>query len=366
MIKGENNITTNQLFFLIIQTQIGVSILSLPYTVFLAAKGDGWISMLLAGCLIQILILIIWLLNRRFHNSTLFTFAGKITGKWVGALISLGYFGYFVLTGSLILILLSRTLNVWVLPRTPQWIIILLMLAAGIYIAKENLRVFARFYTFVSVLFVFLILFLTFTLKDSQYLYLFPVGQSGISGILLGVKSVVPSMMGFEILLIVYPYVEGSATQKLKAATYANLFVTLFYTFIILTCFMYFSPAEITLIPEPLLYMFKAFTFTIIERIDLLFLSMWVVAVTTSFMTYLYLASNGVAFFLHQRNHARAVPVAAALIFIVSIIPGENEIAIHAFSNFLGSLSIIFGAVLPLLLLLGAYLFRIRERRVQE
>ncbi|HEU5138704.1 MAG TPA: GerAB/ArcD/ProY family transporter [Bacillales bacterium] len=364
MIKGENHVTTNQLFFLIIQTQIGVSILSLPYTVFLAAKGDGWISMLLAGGITQILILMIWVLNRRFYHSTLFTIAKRITGKWAGTLISLGYFGYFVLTGSLILILFSRTLNVWVLPKTPQWIIILLMVAAGVYIAKENLRVLARFYTFVSVLFVFLLFFMVFTLKDSNYLYLLPIGQSGVSGISQGVKAAFSSMAGFEILLVIYPYVQGSATQKLKAATYANLFVTLFYTFIILTCFMYFSPAEIALVPEPLLYMFKAFSFKIIERIDLIFLSIWVVAVTTSFMTYLYLASNGLAHCLGQRNHARLVPFTAAIIFIISIIPGENELAIRSFSQFIGSIGLVFIIVLPALLLLGAYLFRMRERRI--
>ena len=49
MTKKDQSITKFQLFFILIQSQIGVGLLSLPNAVQKTAKGDGWISTLLAG-----------------------------------------------------------------------------------------------------------------------------------------------------------------------------------------------------------------------------------------------------------------------------------------------------------------------------
>lgn len=55
--------------------------------------------------------------------------------------------------------------------------------------------------------------------------------------------------------------------------TIANLCTTLFYLFITLICFMFFSPRELNIIPYPVVYLLKTLSFGIIERTDLLFLS---------------------------------------------------------------------------------------------
>lgn len=60
--------TKTQLLFFIIQTQIGVGILSLPYSVFQRAKQDGWMSILLAGLVVQLLILLFWMLAKDSRN----------------------------------------------------------------------------------------------------------------------------------------------------------------------------------------------------------------------------------------------------------------------------------------------------------
>lgn len=361
MIKGENRVAPYQFFFLIIQTEIGISILSLPYTVFALAKHDGWISMLLAGAITQLLILILWMLCKRFHRSSIFAIPGKIMGKWMGTVFLIAYYVYFSATASLILILFCRMLSIWVLPRTPHWVTMFLMVIAGVYITKENLRVLARFYVFVSVLIVILIAFIVYSFKDANYLYLLPIGQAGWQKILLGSKGATFSMLGFESLLVLYPLVKGTDSKKLKIASYANLFVTLFYVLIIMSCFLFFSPVELPLLPEPVLFMLKSFTFKILERIDLLFISIWVVTVATSFMTYLYMASTGLANLFGQRNHRRWVPIAALMIFIAALIPSQNELVIQKISDSYQPISMIFVVVLPLCLLLLSYLLRKKE-----
>lgn len=364
MREGENKVAPYQFFFLIIQSMIGVSLLSLPYTVFQVAKDDGWISMLLAGVITQILLLIMWLLARRFESSTIFEISRKIFGKWIGTVFLIGYLCYFIATASVILLLFSRVLNVWVLPRTPTWATMFLMTLGGMQISRSNLRVFGRFYTFVSILILVLLIFLSYTYKDANFLYLLPVGQSGWKDILTGSKGATLSMLGFESFMVLYPFVKGSPSKKLKIACFANLFVTLFYTVIIVSCFLYFSPAEMALVPEPVLYMLKSFSFSIISRIDLLFLSIWVVTVTTSFMTYFYMVGNGLAHLFNKRNHNGVDLIGAVVIFIVALIPGQNETTIDTIDKAFQQFSIVFVAALPLLFLLCSYLFRKKDKEV--
>ncbi|MFZ0369154.1 MAG: GerAB/ArcD/ProY family transporter, partial [Halobacillus sp.] len=68
----KTKLSRRQYFFMIVQTEIGVGILSLPYDLHSAAKQDGWISLLIGGVLLQIVLLVIWLLAKRFPDKDFF------------------------------------------------------------------------------------------------------------------------------------------------------------------------------------------------------------------------------------------------------------------------------------------------------
>ena len=48
---NKNSISVSQLFFIVLQTQIGIGVSGLPYNLFKTAHTDGWISMLISGCM---------------------------------------------------------------------------------------------------------------------------------------------------------------------------------------------------------------------------------------------------------------------------------------------------------------------------
>ena len=56
-----------------------------------------------------------------------------------------------------------------------------------------------------------------------------------------------------------------------------------------------FSPAEITIVPEPVLYMLRVIDIHVIQRLDLIFLSIWMVVTSTSILSYAYLGSMGIS-----------------------------------------------------------------------
>lgn len=352
MEKSKNKITNKQLVFMIIQAQIGVGILSLPHNVALVAKQDGWISTLIAGVITQAIILVIWALCRRFPSLSLYQILPNILGGVVGKLFTLSYVLYFTVTGSLVLARYSDILDKWILPRTPNWITMLLILAICIYIVNEGLTSIARFHVLVSPILIILIVLISYSMKDANFLYIFPIGGNNIQTIFKGSKEVAFSMLGFELFLFIHPFVQSSGKDKLKAITTANIFVTFYYTFMVFAGLIYFeTTTDIALTPEPLLYMIKAYSFQVLERTDLFFLSIWLIIVATSIANWLLLSAMGLASLVRKKHYAPFLPVAAG-INLVLVLFIDQERDFEKFDQFLGPTHYIFIVIIPVLLLI--------------
>jgi len=359
MIIPENNkITNRQLFFLIVQTQVGIGVLSLPYSLHKVAKQDGWMSLLIAGLVIQLVFFVFWYLAKRFPKDHLFEYIPKILGKHLGKALIGGYYIYFISVGILVLIIFSTMVDIWILPLTPKWVVMLIMIMVCLYLVVDQLKVIARLYVFVSLLLLVLITLLIYASQDSQWIYLFPMGASGLPKILQGSLKAMTSMLGFLIILIAFPFTKGSASKKLLTISLANMFVVTFYLFTVIVSFTFFSTTEMALVPEPLLYLLKAFELPIITRIDMLFLSIWVVSVSTTFSSYLYMSSLGMASMFNSTNHRPFVFFTSLIIFCTTFFIKRDEGFLEGLNNVVSKSGIVFGLGIPALLLLLAIVFK--------
>ncbi|TLS35225.1 GerAB/ArcD/ProY family transporter [Pseudalkalibacillus caeni] len=358
--KRNKTITKLQAFFLIVQTQIGVGVLSLPFDVHKVAQKDGWISAFIAGIGVQLSIFLIWFLNKRFPSLHIFEINQKVLGKWVGSVTSLFYLVYYFGIFLLINLLATRIIKTWAFPHTPSWVFYLIFTFLITYICIETLRVIARFYVFVSLFIVLLIAISLTAYSLVDFRYIFPIGEAGISNILKGSKQVLLSMLGFEFLLFLYPFIEGDEKSILKTATLANVFVTVLYVFLIFTTLIFFTPTELNIVPEPLLYMLKSFHFRVLERYDLLFLSIWIVSVLTSLITYFYLTVKGMESFRKKRSNIPIYMLSILGYIILTFFP-EDPFKLQRFSSFLTNLSYLFFCGFPLLLLIVSLLSKRKE-----
>lgn len=346
---NKNSLTKTQLFFIIVQSQVGYGLISMPYIVFQESKTDGWISVLLGGVILQAVVFIGWSLCKRFPSLTIFQISKNLMGKYVGNIINILYVIYFTLTCCILLSLFSITIKDWILPYTPGWIIKLLIISVAVYVAKEKITVIARYLVLTTVVLFLFIILPAYSLKDSEILYLLPIGQSGLKAIFKGGKEIYILLQGFEIFMIILPVVSASAKVKLKIISLACLVVTLLYTFLTIVCLMFFSPEEFPLIPEPILYLVKSFEFNVIERPDIIFIALWIALVSTTIMTFLYSSSKGsTSFTKYERSNL--VYISGVMIFIISLFfNSKNEI--EKFSMFVGNSGIIFTIGIPLILL---------------
>jgi spore germination protein (amino acid permease) len=360
--KSKNKVTNKQLVFMIIQAQIGVGILSLPHDVALVAKQDGWMSTLIAGVISQVIVLIIWALCRRFPSLSLYQILPNLLGGVLGKFFTLSYALYFMVTGSLVLARYSDIIDKWILPRTPNWITMVLILVTCIYIVNAGITSIARFYVLVSPILILLIVLISYSMKDANFLYLFPIGSNNFQDILKGSKEAAFSMLGFELFLFIHPFVQASGKDKLKAITTANIFVTLYYTFMVVASLVYFeTTTDIVLTPEPLLYMIKAYSFQIIERTDLFFLSLWLIIVATSIANWLFLSAMGLASLVSSnKNYASFLPLVAGIYLVLALLP-DQEKDFENFNQFLGPSHYIFIVLIPLLLLFLSLVFSRKE-----
>lgn len=361
MMKNEKMLSISQFTFVIIQAQIGVGLLSLPYVVHKHAGHDGWISTLLAGIGVFLLLLIMWLLGKRFPKDTIYEYSSKIVGKYIGIVISYLYILFFFIVSIYVVVLTISTLKKWILTFTPPYVLVIFIVGTGVYLAKENLKVIGRFFTFVCILIFFLIFFEFCSYNNVNYRYLFPVGQAGVKNIILGAHDALISMMGFEFILVLFPYVKAKPNKILKAGTISISFVSLLYTFFLITSYMSFSKAEIAIVPEPILYLLKSLSYEVIERLDLVFLSIWVVPILTSFVTYLYLTSFGISKLLKFKNHSKTTIITGLAIAIICIFVPQSEEFITKFGTLLSFISYFFIFVLPLILLIISFIRKKKE-----
>ncbi|MDR6224344.1 GerAB/ArcD/ProY family transporter [Desmospora profundinema] len=361
MTQKKISITPTQFMLIVLQTQVGAGIIGLPFGVHAEAKGDSWLAVLIAGVITQLLILLIWTLNKRFPSQSIYEFLPKLLGKWLGKLLILGYSLFFVMLSSTVMIRYFGVVHIWMLPETPRWVINGLLFAAAVYLGISNLRQIARLYVFASGVVAIHILIATLTYFDpfttTNIDYILPLGQiAGPINLLKGANQSFFAMTGFETMLVLYPFVEGSPAAKLKAASLANLWTTLIYVFITFTALVVFSPVEMGLIPEPVIYMLKAFRFQLVERPDLYFISLWVVSIFTSMFSFLYLAILGITRFFNHHVHRKWVLWVVLLGYAITFIP-FGHLDVENLSEVVDILSYIFIVGIPPILLILSYLF---------
>ncbi|GGE04380.1 germination protein [Marinithermofilum abyssi] len=361
MTSEKSSISPVQMALFIIQTQIGVGILSLPSKVHMIAKGGGWISVLISGIVVQVLIFIMWALMKRFPNSTVYEISSQIFGNFLGKVVNFAYTGYFITVGVFVMVSFSDVLNRWMLPKTPRWAVLVLMVVAGIYLARGNIRMMARYYVLTSFLILLLILLVTYGFVDVDFTLMFPIQEAGWGNIVKASKDTFTAMYGFEMLLLIYPFVEGKSRGKLKAAFFANLFVTLSYTFTVFICLIAFNPEQLRLISEPVLYLIRRYQLYMVHRPDLIFINIWATTIIVTAASYYYAAATGLASLFGSRNHSKWVPYAVLCCFVVSLIP-QTSSGMVKLSKFVDIAAYVFLHGLPLMLLVLSYLLKKKER----
>ncbi|AZN39778.1 GerAB/ArcD/ProY family transporter [Paenibacillus albus] len=278
-----------QLFCLLFQAQFGLGILSLPHSVNAAAGSDGWIACLFGGLLNCVLLLAVWKLSAYDRSKTVFQMVRRRLGPFFGNFLIL------VVAIYSITVCYETTQNWifissnWAFEQTPAWVLALLLVGVSAYLTSKPLRVFARF-AVVAMAFVPLFVgLICYTLKDANLDLVLPVFSSAPAKIASSAWDSMMSFVGIEVLMVLSPCYQMPSKTVLRVAFLANLAITAIYMLCVFSTTVIFGNEMISFIREPLLFQFKTISFKIIERMDLIVLTIWILFMVTTLTTYLLL-----------------------------------------------------------------------------
>jgi spore germination protein (amino acid permease) len=279
-------------FFIIYNSQVGVGILSFQRRIAEKAGYDAWISVLVAGCLVQAFIWVMYKLLEKADGDIIDVHIdafGKILGKFVSFFIII----YYGLASISVMLEYIEIVHVWMFPVLPSWVISSLTLILVYYCISGGFRVVVGL-SFLSFLFpqVIIMVLYFFPLKIAEFSNLLPIMNHSLVDMLDSVKSSMYTIAGTEVLLMVYPFIRNPDKSK-KFAHLGVLFTTVLYTVSSIVSFTFYSESQLKTTIWPELSITKIIKFSYLERFEYLYISMYFIIVTALISLLLWCSSRG-------------------------------------------------------------------------
>ena len=309
--------------FLVQNAMIGTGILTLPRN--LSAVGYSQILLpLFFGVIASLTIWpMIWL-NSKYPNDNLYHINEKMLGKTLGKI-----FNTFIIIQMIIFI--AGTIGYYldliqstILPEqriTMQLILLLLIL---LYIVNGGLKSIARFCILTFFLSIGVYFFTYWAFQKGEISHIFPLFNFTSSELLNAMSKGYLAIVGYELIMFYFPYI----TEQKKAFKHALIGVWISILLCFITVFisvMYYSEWQLNHIKFTILNLFKAGELSFIERIDVLFMSFWVVLVLSTIAVYLWSAKEGVVSVL-EKKHKYLLSIMGIVIFLIIELPIPREL----------------------------------------
>ncbi|MBV7508069.1 spore germination protein [Bacillus sp. sid0103] len=279
--------------FFIHATQTGVGIVGLPRIVFLAAKHDAWISVFFGGMLSAVVLAMMVIMLKKYDSADLYGIQVDVFGKWFGNMLNIFYMLYMTISFFVILMNYIEIVQVWIFPDLPTWQISLALILLTIYAVNGGIRIIVGV-AFISVLGTIWMIFILFVpMRYSDPKNLLPLFNTDLKDIFFkGVFKTSLSLMGFELLMFLYPYVK----DKKKVFLYSqigNFYTTFLFTAITMVCITFFAENGLARTIWPVLSMFKIVRLPNLERFEFIAVSFWMLVILPNMCSYLWAASKG-------------------------------------------------------------------------
>lgn len=264
-------------FFLIHASLAGVGTLSFQHLIFEFAGNDAWISVLLMGLSLHV---IIWMIFKMLGNPAkdVIDLHRILFGKILGNVVSLVMVGYYFILALTVFRGYIEIIQVWMFPTLRTWILAFIFICVIYYIVSGGFRVLVG-YCFFGVIFSMLLpLLLYFNIKFGRIDNVLPIFNHSMKDLLTSSKYSGIMFMGFEALLIYFPFIK-KPEKNVKWAQLGLFLVTLKYFVLTFVTLMYFSQGLLRHTYWPTLVMIKVIEFSLIARIEFIFICIWLMII---------------------------------------------------------------------------------------
>lgn len=278
--------------YLVHSAQTGLGVLNFQRDLANATGTDGWISILLAGMMVHIFI---WFIYKIFSfvPGDIISANNYALGKWIGNFFSLLLIIYFFVLGMTAIIGYINVIHIWMFEEVPSWALTLVFLILIYYINTGGFRTVTGI-TFLTVIVSYWLLIVPlYGFKYADFTSFLPVFNHTLSEIMNGTRSISLSMLGFEMILMFYPFIKHPKTSQ-KYAQGGALITTLLFLLIYFVSTVFYSQKQLVLTLWPTLSLTSVIEFPFIQRFEYITVSWWTIVIIPNMVIPLWAASRGV------------------------------------------------------------------------
>ncbi|WP_160725918.1 GerAB/ArcD/ProY family transporter [Bacillus sp. USDA818B3_A] len=356
-------ITTVQASAILVSTIIGVGVLPLPL---FAVRGGGTGAPLvtLAGIILAAIgLFILTILGIRHPKKTIITYGEDIVGKWIGRLCSIIVITFFVILSGLAAREFGEVVVSAVLRETPLEITVIVMLLLACLSVRYDINTFAYIHNFyVPAILAPILIIVAFSLKNANPLYLRPIIDNDYMAMFKGMLTISALFQGSFIVTLIIPFMKDPA--KAKKASFWGIFISGgFYLLIVIATVAVFGTEEIKLIFWPTLELARttALPGNILQRLDVIFLAVWVTAVFTTLFSSYYFTIYSIKQMAKLKDHRVLSFFIMPFVFFLAMLP-QNILQLYDVIQIAGRLGLLITILYPAMLL-AIDLFRSRRRK---
>lgn len=291
--KQQYLLNTFLLFFIFHAMQVGIGIQAFERIIFSEAKQDAWISVVLAGIFSHVVVYIMIKTLQINGTSDIYGIQITVYGKWIGKILNCFFIFYCLLAFMIILKNYIEVLQTWIFPTVPTWLFSVSILLLVIYGFTGGIRVIVGVCFFSFILSIWMLGLIGYPLRYSELNHLLPIMEANIVSIIKGTHKMTLTIIGFEILYVVYPFLK----EKDKVQKFAHLGIAatnILYLLLMLLSIIYFSPGQLEKTIWPSLTLFKIIKLPFIERIEYVIITFWLLIILPNLLLYLWAAIQGV------------------------------------------------------------------------
>ncbi|MBM7693940.1 spore germination protein (amino acid permease) [Peribacillus deserti] len=309
-------------FYIISTMQIGVGILGFERYISRDAGNDAWISIILSGVSIHVLVWIIYQILKTGQHD-IFTIHRNLFGKWIGGSLNFFFVLYMIMFGIITLRSFVEVIQVWMFPDMNTWYLSMIILVIVYLAVLGGFRVIVGL-SLLSILYGLPLLLLKwFPLKQAHYYYLEPIMNHSLSDLFKASKTMTLNYLGFETLFFYFPFIK-EANKSQKWAHLGVVFTVCIYLFTGLVSFVYFSKEQLSHTIWPTLSLWQTVDLPFIQRFEYFGLSIWLFVILPNICMHAWAASRGLKqlFSLKQK---KGLVLVLLIIFIASLFLTDRQ-----------------------------------------
>ncbi|MGH4123287.1 MAG: GerAB/ArcD/ProY family transporter [Clostridium sp.] len=280
---------------------IGTAILSLPNAVVQDAKQDGWIAVLGGGLHPIYIVLVSIYYVKKHPNQDILALSNIYLGRILGTICNILFMAQFCVFTIEGIVSLSNIFRVYATPfLTPIKIFIPTILIA-IYLSNKGIKVLGRINKISLYVIFILTLALLTTVKNGNYLNLFPIFGSGVKNIFSGSIESALSYGGMEAIFLIYPFVKQK--EKIKKITLKALLITMaIYVWVTLICIYTLGYKVTSKAIWPVLLVTEGLNVSVLNSLRFLFLFLWSIAMLKSIANVYYAFTYSISHIFKIKN----------------------------------------------------------------